>query len=155
MSFVPTPVGVWPPFMFLVYNGSYDNEFINRSSDNCFYSMCWNASVFSLAVVTCMPRFVPWPVQAPSVMTLFRPKRDFEITAAIVTAISHLKEWAGIGGLAIICVATGVMALWCICHMQKKAYPCTGTVDSGFCSPRAGTVFSSVAWHAREVVNDG
>ena len=32
----------------------------------------------------------------------------------IVTAISHLKEWAGIGGLAIICVATGVMALWCI-----------------------------------------
>ena len=82
--------------------------------------MYWNASVFSLAVVTRMPRFVPWPVQAPSVMTLFRPKRDFEITAAIVTAISHLKEWAGIGGLAIICVATGVMALWCICHMQNR-----------------------------------
>ena len=100
--------------MFLVYNDSYDNEFINHSSDNCFYSMYWNASVFSLAVVTRMPRFVPWPVQAPSVMTLFRPKRDFEITVAIVTAISHLKEWADIGGLAIICVATGVMALWCI-----------------------------------------
>jgi hypothetical protein len=53
-------------------------------------------------------------------MTLFRPKRDFEITAAIVTAILHLKEWAGIGGLAIICVATGVMALWCICRIQKR-----------------------------------
>ena len=39
MSFVPTTVCVWPPFVFLVYNGSYDNEFINRSSDNCFYSM--------------------------------------------------------------------------------------------------------------------
>ena len=115
--------------------------------------MYWNSSVFSLAVVTHLPRFVPWPVQAPSVMTLFRPKRDFEITTAIVTAI-FLKEWAGIGGLAIICVATGVMALWCIFYMQKKAYPCTGTVDSGFCSPRAGTI-SSVAWHAREVVNDG
>ena len=38
----------------------------------------------------------------------------------IVTAISHLKEWAGIGGLAIICVATGVMALWCICRMQNR-----------------------------------
>ncbi|XP_021010073.1 uncharacterized protein C4orf3 homolog [Mus caroli] len=25
----------------------------------------------------------------------------------IVTAISHLKEWAGIGRLAIICIATG------------------------------------------------
>ena len=47
------------PFVFLVYNGSYDNEFINRSSDNCFYSMYWNASVFSLAVVTRMTSFVP------------------------------------------------------------------------------------------------
>jgi hypothetical protein len=37
----------------------------------------------------------------------------------------------------------------------KQAYLCTGTVNSGFCSPRAGTVSSSVAWHAREVVNDG
>ena len=83
------------PFCVFRYNGSYDNVFINRSSDNCFYSMYWNASVFSLAVVTRMPRFVPWPVQAPSVMTLFRPKRDFEITTAIVTAISNLKEWAG------------------------------------------------------------
>ena len=60
MSFVPTPVCVWPPFVFLVYNGSYDSEFINHSSDNCFYSMYWNVSVFSLAVVTRMPRFVPW-----------------------------------------------------------------------------------------------
>jgi hypothetical protein len=111
MSFVPIPVCVWPPFVFLVYNGSYNNEFINRSSDNCFYNMYWNASEFSFAVVTRMPRFVSWPVQAPSVMTLFRPKRDFEITAAIVTAILHLKEWAGIEGRAIICVATGVMAL--------------------------------------------
>jgi hypothetical protein len=37
----------------------------------------------------------------------------------------------------------------------KKAHPCTGTVDSGFCSPRAGAIFSSVAWHTREVVSDG
>ena len=44
--------------------------------------------MFSLAIVTRMPRFVPWPVQAPSVMTLFRPKRDFWITAAIITAIA-------------------------------------------------------------------
>ena len=29
MSFVPTPVCVWPPFVFSEYNGSYDNEFIN------------------------------------------------------------------------------------------------------------------------------
>jgi hypothetical protein len=119
MSFVPTPVCFWPPFVFLLYNGSYDKEFINHSSDNCFYSMCWNTSVFPLAVVTHMPRVVPWPVQAPSVMTLFRHKRDFGITAAIVTTMSHLKEWTGMGGLAIICIAKGVVALWCICHAQR------------------------------------
>ena len=51
--------------------------------------MCWNASEYHLAVVTRMPHFLPWPVQAPSAMTLFRPKRDFfGITAAIVTAIA-------------------------------------------------------------------
>ena len=118
--------------------------------------MYWNASVFSLAVVTCMPRFVPWPVQALSVVTLFRPKRDFEITTAIVTAISHLKEWAGIGGMTIICIATDDNN-GPVVHLTyaKKAYPCACTVDSDFCSPRARTISSSVAWHAREVVNDG
>ena len=68
--------------------------------------------MFSLAIVTRMPRFVPWPMQTPSVMTLFRPKRDFgivhinstrvEVSMAeglanwIATAMSHLKEWASI-----------------------------------------------------------
>jgi hypothetical protein len=92
-----------------------------------------------------MPRFVPWPVQAPSEMTLFRPKRDFEITAAIVTAISHLKEWAGIGGLAIICVATGVMALWCICRMQKKRHTHEqALLIQAFAAPELGQ--SSQVW---------
>lgn len=35
--------------------------------------------MFSSAIVTRMPRFVPWPVQAPLVMTLCGPKRDFGI----------------------------------------------------------------------------
>jgi hypothetical protein len=75
-------------FVFLVSNGSYFDDVVECKKDSCFYSMCWNASMFSLAIVTRMPRFVPWPVQAPSVMTLFRPKRDFWITAAIITAIA-------------------------------------------------------------------
>ena len=81
--------------------------------------------MFSLAIVTRMPRFVPWPV-APLVMTLFRPKRDFGIVHInstrvdvsmaeglanwIATAMSHLKEWAGIGGLALCCVLISVLA---------------------------------------------
>ena len=99
-----------------------------------------------------MPCFVPWPIQAPSAMTLFRPKRDFGITVAVVTvlppqtwlqpypllrqsivhinstgvnvsmaeglaswiatAVSHLKEWAGIGGLAMCPILIGVLAFW-------------------------------------------
>ena len=35
--------------------------------------------MFSLAIVTRMPRLLPWPMKAPSLMTLFRPKRDFGI----------------------------------------------------------------------------
>ena len=61
VSFQAMPVCLWPPFVFIVYNGSYEDSIINCSSNNCFYSMCWNASEYHLAVVTRMPRFVPWP----------------------------------------------------------------------------------------------
>ena len=90
--------------------------------------------MFSLAIVTRIPRLLPWPMQAPSVMTLFRPKRDFGIVHInstqvdvsmaeglanwIATAMSHLKEWAGIGGLALCCMLINVLAFWCICRMQ-------------------------------------
>ena len=36
----------------------------------------------------------------------------------IATAMSHLKEWASIGGLALCCVLISVLAFWCICRMQ-------------------------------------
>lgn len=79
---------MWPPFVFIIYNGSYDDKILSCRIGNRYYSMCWNASAYSLAVVTRMPCFMPWPVRAPSAMTLFRPKRDFGITAAIVTTIA-------------------------------------------------------------------
>lgn len=76
-SFKAMPVCLWPPFVFIVYNGSYENNVVNCSSDICYYSMCWNASEYHLAVVSRMSFFVSWPVQAPYAMILFRPKRDF------------------------------------------------------------------------------
>nr|XP_044991102.1 uncharacterized protein LOC123455094 [Jaculus jaculus]XP_044991103.1 uncharacterized protein LOC123455094 [Jaculus jaculus] len=88
ISFWPTPVCVWPPFVFIVYNGSHNDSVLHCSNDTCFYMMCWNASEHQLAVVARMPRYVPWPVEAPSAVTLFRSKRDFGITAAIITAIA-------------------------------------------------------------------
>jgi hypothetical protein len=74
-------------------------------------------------------------------MTLFRPKREFGIIAAIVTAISHLKEWAGIGGLAIICVATGVMSLWCICCMQRRHTRAQALLIQAFAALELGQSF--------------
>lgn len=76
VTFKATPICMWPPFVFIIYNGSYDDKILNCSTGNCYYSMCWNASAYPLAVVTRTPHFVPWPVQAPSAMTLFRQKRD-------------------------------------------------------------------------------
>ena len=48
-----------------------------------------------------MPRHVPVPVEAPSSMTLLRPKRDFGITAAIVTAITVAATAATISAVSL------------------------------------------------------
>ena len=101
VSFQATPVCMWPPFVFIVYNGSYENNVVNCSSDICYYSMCWNASEYHLAVVTRMPRFVPWPVQAPSAMTLFGPRGIFGIAAAIVTAVAISASAATIAAISL------------------------------------------------------
>lgn len=63
-SFKAMPVCLWPPFVFIVYNGSYENNVVCCSSDICYYSMCSNASEYHLAAVTRMPFFVPLSVQA-------------------------------------------------------------------------------------------
>ena len=41
-----------------------------------------------------------------------------ELANWIATSMSHLKEWAGIGGLALCCMLTSILAFWCICRMQ-------------------------------------
>ncbi|XP_055464764.1 uncharacterized protein LOC129678107 [Psammomys obesus] len=76
-SVEPTPVCVWPPFVWTVCNYA-----------GCFYALCWNASEYDLATVARMPRFLPIPVRTSSSLALFRQKRDFGITAAIVAIIA-------------------------------------------------------------------
>lgn len=89
--FSPTPVCVTSPFLFLLVKGVNDvnKKEINCSQDYCVLAQCWNATEgWDLAVVTALPRWIPWPVEAPSAMTLYRQKRDFGITAAIVTVVA-------------------------------------------------------------------
>uniref|UniRef100_A0A8C7ALD5 Retroviral envelope protein GP41-like domain-containing protein n=1 Tax=Neovison vison TaxID=452646 RepID=A0A8C7ALD5_NEOVI len=58
---------------------------------NCYLSQCWNVMAFKLAVTMLIPTHVPIPVSIPEdklPVVLSRKKRDFGITAAIVTALS-------------------------------------------------------------------
>lgn len=85
-----TPVCVWPPFVWVVC-----------TADNCSYTLCWNASVHQTATVARMPRFVPMPVRTTSTLTLFREKRDFGITAAIVSIIATAAVAASLTASAL------------------------------------------------------
>lgn len=91
ITFGPTPVCLTPPFLFLLFNGTnniLENDTLSCSNDTCFYSLCWNATIFPTAVVIRIPEHLPLPVDGPSFLSLYRPKRDFGITAAIIAAIA-------------------------------------------------------------------
>ncbi|XP_076774434.1 uncharacterized protein LOC143435478 [Arvicanthis niloticus] len=96
-DFLPTPVCVYPPFLFILLN----NSFIDCSNETCEMSLCWDARWASRAMVTRVPRWIPVPVETPSTLSLFRQKRDFGITAAIVTAISLAAAAATAAGVAM------------------------------------------------------
>ncbi|XP_052594111.1 uncharacterized protein LOC128110428 [Peromyscus californicus insignis] len=106
VHFSPTLVCVWPPFLFLLFN--YSGGMLNCSSQKCFLAQCWNASEHDSAIVMRVPTYIPVPVRiddAQLPVVLSRQKRDFGITAAIVTAIA-LSDTAA--GLAAASMATSV-----------------------------------------------
>lgn len=71
VTFGPTPVCVYPPFVFVVSNASLISPgSLNCSASTCFYSQCWNASDFGLAIIARMPRWMPVLVDAPHAMTI-------------------------------------------------------------------------------------
>lgn len=99
-TFLPTPVCVWLPFVWLVSNGSTNASELHCNQTTCFYVLCWNATAFPLAVVTRLPHYVPVPMEAPSSLTLFREKRDFGITTAVVAAITVAAVSATVSAVA-------------------------------------------------------
>ena len=64
-------------------------------------SQCWNSRWASRAMVARVPRWVPVPVDTPSTLSLFRQKRDFGITAAVVVVISAAAIAATAAGIAM------------------------------------------------------
>ena len=90
-DYVATPVCVWPPFIWIVSNKSRVDTELSCGEGDCYYTLCWDAEKFPIAVVTRMPRFVPVLVEAPNSMSLFRQKRDFGISA-IVENFTNLSK---------------------------------------------------------------
>lgn len=90
ITYQPTPIWVSPPFLSLITNASELNDTLNCTK-NCYLSQCWNVTAFKLAVIMSIPTHVPIPVSIPEdklPVVLSRKKRDFGITAAVVTVLA-------------------------------------------------------------------
>ncbi|XP_063136510.1 uncharacterized protein LOC134484073 [Rattus norvegicus] len=88
---VGAPVCVRPPFFFLISANASDYALNCNSSDVvCYLAECWDGTN-DTAVIVKIPSFVPIPVVANPddfpILHLLRTKRDFGITAAIISAI--------------------------------------------------------------------
>jgi hypothetical protein len=90
MTTSPVEVCVNPPFFFILAEFQNNTEWLDCTNVTCFLKHCWNGTTY-LALVVHLPTFIPVPVEADPekfpIMSLVRQKRDFGITAAIVTAI--------------------------------------------------------------------
>lgn len=73
IDFSPTPICVYPPFLFIISNGSFEH----CSNDSCWMTQCWNVMQATRAMVARVPRRVLVPVDTPSTLSLFRQKKRF------------------------------------------------------------------------------
>ena len=86
-----TLVCVKSPFFFLISNNVSGGSLnCNDSEVNCYLAECWDGDN-DTAVVVKIPTFVPIPVETDPnrfpIFNLFRTKRDFGISAAIISTI--------------------------------------------------------------------
>jgi hypothetical protein len=96
-TYPPIPVCVYPPFLFVVSN----HFFVNCTNSSCWMSQCWEATRATRAMVVRVPHWILVPVETPSTLSLFRQKKDFGITAALIVAISASAIAATTAGLAM------------------------------------------------------
>nr|XP_048291366.1 uncharacterized protein LOC125401190 [Myodes glareolus] len=89
-----SPVCLKAPFFFLltnITNATEDVIYCNTSKATCLTSQCWNGT-YNTDVVMTVPTYVPIPVRVDTgtfpISHLLRTKRDFGITAALVTTIA-------------------------------------------------------------------
>lgn len=98
ITYQPTPIYISPPFLFLVTNASELNDTLNCTKNRCL-SQCWNVMAFNI------PTHVPIPVSIPEdklPVVLSRKKRDFGITAAVVTALAISTAAAAAAAVSLL-----------------------------------------------------
>ena len=98
INYPSTTVCVYPPFLFILSNDSFEV----CSNDSCWISQCWDVTKNTRAMVARIPRWIPVPVETPSTLSMFRQKRDFGITAAVIIAISASAAAATAAGYAMV-----------------------------------------------------
>ena len=95
---------VLPPFMFVSFNGSVGEDgVLNCSSSSCFLSNCWSPTDESMLMVR-IPALVPLVVEDPHdgrELILYRERRDFGITAAVIAAIAISATAATVAGITV------------------------------------------------------
>jgi hypothetical protein len=67
INYPPTPVCVYPPFLFILSNDSFEV----CSNDSCWISQSWDATKDTRAMVAWIPHWIPVPVETPSTLSLF------------------------------------------------------------------------------------
>lgn len=55
------------------------------------------------------------------------------LSSWIAAAMNHLKDWAGLGALAVLLLLVAFVSLWCLCQMRTVQKTC-GHSGAGFCS---------------------
>ena len=95
---------VLPPFMFVSFNGSVGEDgVLDCSSSSCFLSNCWSLMDESMLMVR-IPALVPLVVEDPHdgpELILYRERRDFGITAAVIAAIAISATAATVAGITV------------------------------------------------------
>ncbi|XP_060057300.1 uncharacterized protein LOC132541324 [Erinaceus europaeus] len=92
------------PFFFILWNHTGDlGGMLNCSSSSCLLSNCWREEEDSTMTVR-IPAFLPillTVIKNREELVLYRQKRDFGITAAVVAIISACATAATVAGLAL------------------------------------------------------
>jgi hypothetical protein len=97
-NYPPTPVCVYPPFLFILSNDSFEVCF----NDSCWISQCWDVTKDTCAMVARIPRWIHIPVETPFTLSLFRQKRAFGISAAVILSISASAGAATAAGYSMV-----------------------------------------------------